>query len=685
VRPGRRTVRRAATLLALATAAVVGGAAARTAQEPAGITFAGAGCSRSLGLVGQSGTGRIAGCIRLGPLDAGPHAVVVEADLGLTPLAAKLPPRVPKGLRKFFLPKEPAVRLTLVPAGGPPGTRVTVTGQLLGPVAARGPRTPIFCWNGCTHGLEDTATAVRWTTPRTFRATLRVPAAPWVQSGPPRVMPLQSGTYPITVQCVVFGKACAAEGPEGTASFALRVARGPAWCPNVTACASLRVTPASARPGDVVKVTGWAPLAGQFGAPQSFGVQVDVVPGRPHGAEVRFVVRKGAVTGRFGHGALTVLAGPAFADLRATRPIAGLAGGLSAIAAQPGDPSTVAWCGQGEIGLSTTGAVARLSTAGVAAALQRMGLQSVGGSPPSCAAVAPAGPATAPAGTIVAAFPAGTSAGAPPVYEIALVTRDAGASWLALPVPPGSLATLFGGFRWAPGGGAQAVFATHVRGGTKLFPAFDIARPLTETTSDGGATWAPGRLTCPAVGPCLTFGPYSAGDCAKGLGFQELLRSTDGGRHWRRPALPDQLYPCGETGLSITGPRTALLVNSSSPYTLERTTDGGVTWNVVTVPRAPGQIAGTGLGFGPGGITALPDGGLLLTGSSGNQAHPPGWLLLRPGGRAWCPVGAPAPRLQHAPQLTPVTVIGSALWWLTGTYDRPPAVNRLPVAAVTCR
>ena len=86
-------------------------------------------------------------------------------------------------------------------------------------------------------------------------------------------------------------------------------------------------------------------------------------------------------------------------------------------------------------------------------------------------------------------------------------------------------------------------------------------------------------------------------------------------------------------------------------------------------------------GFGPepDGITVLPDGGLLAIETGG-------WELLASGGHSWCRVRTPTPSPRHTYQLSAATVIGSQLWWLTGslTSDSSATVNEVPLTALSC-
>lgn len=170
----------------------------------------------------------------------------------------------------------------------------------------------------------------------------------------------------------------------------------------------------------------------------------------------------------------------------------------------------------------------------------------------------------------------------------------------------------------------------------------------------------------------MTLGPFVSGNCAKGGSQQTILRSGDGGERYTAPALPDLAGTCGPAQLVATGPLSELLVNPDSLYPLVRSTDGGEHWKVIGLPRAPGQIAGERI---DAGLILLPGGALLDTGTP--------WSLLAPGANAWCAVRSPALARRQTVQLAPVTLIGDQLYWLSGT-DIAASLERLPAASVSC-
>jgi hypothetical protein len=441
------------------------------------------------------------------------------------------------------------------------------------------------------------------------------------------------------------------------------------------------VTPAAAPPGSVVRLTGFAPLVSIIGSDEPFVFQFEVLNGQPYGPEVRLGEFTAGPSALLGRAALEVLAPPSFASLHDTTPVAEVSAGLSPISAQPGAPSTVAWCAPGAVDVSNAGASTSVPASAAAAALTRMGLRPAGGSPLRCDTVALAGPSADPAAVMAAGFAAAPARyPGPPFYEIALVTADQGQTWTAVPVPAGGSVLSFGGFRYEAAG-VVALFATAIpHRKAPAYPDLDPARPLAELASGNPTSWQPIPLGCPPAGPCVTLGPYLQANCAMNPVTQPLLRSTDGGLRWSQPALPDQVQACAEAELVATSARTELLIDSMSRFPLQATTDGGATWRDIGLPPAPGQQS-YGLGEGAGGITALPGGDLLL---SGGQGYRGGWELLRHGSHSWCAVRTPSAQIQDLPQLSWLSVIGNELWWLTGTYGEPPTAHNVALSTVSC-
>ena len=370
-----------------------------------------------------------------------------------------------------------------------------------------------------------------------------------------------------------------------------------------------------------------------------------------------------------------------FASLGRIRSLNVIADSGSPVTVDPFDQKIVAWCGGSSIVVSVDGRRTTVSTGAADGPLRAEGMYDPGDRLlMRCADVLPLSRSR-----VLAAFGGETGPATGIFSDYPVETRDRGRTWTPVPVPRESTYVGFGGFR-ASGRGVEAIFAHRIpasRGG------FDAADPVVEVTHDAGARWTAAPLACPAGGPCVTFGPFLPGNCAMGISTQDVLYSTDGGRSWARsPILDPGKLACGDARLVATGPDTALLINALSSYPIQRTIDRGASWTSVGMP-VPNRLENAGgvlEDFGPGGVTLLSDGSLLLTGGG---AYSGGWQLLRSGARRWCEVGGQAGRRQLATQASAIAVIGSDLWWLTYGVTRDPGptplhVNELPASAVRC-
>jgi len=620
------------------------------------------GCPPGFPQLSQAMDGRISGCVRLGPLAGGPHTLVLQQILD--PARPAVPRRPPP---------EPAVAVSLSPDSGRPGTVITVTGRLRRPFGGRRFAYPGFCWAGCAHGLGYGGVAVHWISPRAFRARLTIPAAPWLMNGTARVAPLAPGRYTVAVQCLRAGRACAGVS-EGAAVFTLRDAHAPAWCRTPAGCARLRVTPGRAHPGELVRVSGFAPLTSVSGGDQPFLGQTATPRGRARGPQVRFGVSHGLDLATLGHGGFDVIAPPAYTALHDVAPIGTQTDGLTPIAADPAAPSVVAWCQGTSIAVSTDGTTTSVPTAAAAPVLKEMGFTAGGPQSPQCASVAPIAGAAGSLVGLAAAFSVGLPPGVPPSYDAAVVTHDAGRTWAPVPVPPGSTASAFGGFRYR-GAALEAVFGT-VAPGKTVYPVINAIRARAEITTPDGRGWTAASVGCPPAGPCVSFSPFAPGNCAMNGSEQPLVRSTDGGRRWSELDFPPWVQACGQATLMAVSARSEYLVDSTSSFPVLRTTDGGLTWDDVALPRRGGN----------GDLTVLPDGSLVMSG--GVQYVRP-WKLLRRGAHAWCALTTPSAALQRRFQLSAPAVIGGELWWLSAPASSrsgpaTPQATHLPLTALRC-
>ena len=681
-------VRRIFALVAPATGVAlalgIGGSMAQVRGEPA----ANKPCQEAPQEVSQSPTGAISGCIRVGALGSGRYTISLQTNLeDDQAVVRKLSPG---GFERG--PDGPPVKLSLSPDAGPPGTVVTVTGHVSRPISASGRLSFAkglgdFMWDGSPQGLMLRGNQIRWRSADSFTAKVTVPAAPWVQDGnPPRVLGWRSGSYPLSVHCVTSPGGCAVAAPEGSVEFKLEVDHRPRWCSTGDSCATLAATPTDAPPDSVVRISGYAPMVGfDFGEENQFLGSIQIAPGRERSA-VRFTTgRRGPTLATFGAAPFDVLGSPHFASLGKVRSLFEVTDGDAPVTADPANPAIVGWCGNSSITVSIDGARVAVPTATVGARLRAEGSYTPAGGAYQCSDVLPLSRSN-----VLAAFAGETGPETGIFADYPLETRDGGRSWIALPVAPGSTPAGFGGFR-AAGHELQAVYARRVK--SRYGPQFDATHPLVETSQDGGTTWTPTHhLACPTRGPCVTLGPFLPGNCAMGVSTQYVLRSADGGHSWRRaPILDPARLACGDAQLVATGPGSDLLVDALSLYPIQRTIDGGATWRNVSLP-APnhldvGDFDSQGLGaFGPGGITLLPKGGLLLTGGG---VYNGSWQLLRPGAKHWCAVAGDTTSRQFAQQASVITPVGGDLWWLAyGKFSRgkatPIGVHKLPLSAVRC-
>lgn len=607
----------------------------------------------------QAADGRVSGCVQVGPRAAGRYQIVVQALLPQpAPPASRLPPLKRKLLGKVH---EPAVALHVSPSAGPPGSSVTVSGTVVAAVRHRTADAPGFCWDGCDSGLQFTAT-VHWHSSRTFTARLRIPDAPWIRSNPDRVVPLTPGSYAIGIDCVVSAPGCAAGADEAWVPFELTGHGAPTWCPSAAKCVTLHLAPAKARPGEWVRVSGYAPLTAYTGAPV-------VLQGRARGNTIGFDRAQGRAN--IGSASLQVLRPPVWSSLPSSPALWSQQAGIPPFTISPADPSTVGYCSGGDAVTSGPGGTASFSVAGAVPVLRELGFAEPG--PLDCMAAAPIGSAVVSVFNVVSARDGG-----PPFEYVALSTANGGASWRAVPVPPGSAAALFGGLRDGPGGELEAVFAPKVmlREPEPSFPG-PAGTPLIEATTDG-VNWQQVPLACPASGPCLQLGAAAWARCAAVGAYQAVLGSVSDGRAWALSATVDWPNGCAAAAVLVTGPRTALLVNSTSQFPLSETTDGGLRWVDVGVPsiHGHGYLRGT---YGPGGLTLLPSGALLDSGDGGP------WRLLPAHANRWCTVSGVPPAVQALQQNGPATAAAGQLWWqVWNGASTGPVAEHVPLSALTC-
>jgi hypothetical protein len=487
---------------------------------------------------------------------------------------------------------------------------------------------------------------------------------------------LASGTYSIGVQCLQEAHACGLGGAEATTSFRLEVpaADAPTWCRSADSCAQLTVSPAHALPGEDITVTGFAPVAAIGADGQPFAYQLQVIPAPAAGPAVQFqsLGKAEATLAYFGFGALTVTAAPTFASINSTTWRAQAIDGSQPITANPAMPSTTGWCKGGAIAVDADGHTTTIPTSKSAqAALTAMGFpppQGASDTELTCDTLALLGNGVAGAPAVVAGFGVEPPDQEPLYADVALLTRDGGKTWTPVPTPRGVKPDGFGGFRYL----GDAVAALFIPSGT-TDPA-----PVVETSSDAGRTWLPTQMSCPTSGPCITFGSFQPGNCAKNGGYQPVIESTDGGRHWAMTSLDENLDACWPAQLLTAADGSEVLVDSSSTFTVERSTDAGRTWADIAIPPVPGRPVGDGY---DSAVIGLPGGSLLAMSQNINDP----WMLLHPGATSWCDVRTPNTINQDTVFFGGPRAIGDQLWWLTSASDiSGTTAHHVALADLTC-
>lgn len=229
---------------------------------------------------------------------------------------------------------------------------------------------------------------------------------------------------------------------------------------------------------------------------------------------------------------------------------------------------------------------------------------------------------------------------------VILGTRDAGTSWAAETVPPG-----VGGVSGVSFPDAQHGWAVARIIGAAIGSAI-IA------TSDGGTTWV--RQTEPmGVGQLwgIKFVNSSVG-WAVGTGYVsysssgQLLKTTNGGATWSLQTLPVTTL----TGLWFTDSLNGWVTGTGSSYAgvVMATSDGGTNWTTQTIPA----------GSSPAALRFSDSSNGWTAGSNFSMAGPPSGQILHTvdGGANWSSQPLPA----VASELTGVSFPSTSAGWTVG-------------------
>jgi photosystem II stability/assembly factor-like uncharacterized protein len=632
-------------------------------------------------------------------------------------------------------PTTSGASFSLEPDTGPPGTKVQGSGYLPGgPTAAQakgnfGFESATVCWGECPGGLSVDDVPVQWSDTQAGHFTLEftVPAIPWL--GADGAHPLLPGDYTVGVQCLAPEQAgCLTQGPQVVSVFHL-TGPTPTECLQGP-CGQLELTPPQGVPGTLVQEGGWAPLteiistpfgyslvleqSGQTGPPPQIGtvqqamdgvlsgsfrvplswpglgllppgsytlaLQYIFINGGPSvtetlpGMTITPLEKGGGVSIILAPSSFTMTAPPPWSAVTNVQPVlfqdsARLT--IPSVTFDPADPQRIAYCAPGSIELSADGGTSwsQIPTLGVTEVASTTNYPVfTGGSsqPPACRSVTldPDHPQSFYTVFATAQEPYG----APPIYLMGYFTVDAGKSWQLVAPPQGYTIAQFSGFRATPDA-VQALFA-----GQPSSP--EQAPPFTvEQTSDGGRTWAPADLTCPASAPCIGWGPAPSQIGGMGIDYPQAIEiSTDGGKTWETPGWPTQvILNFGPSQLVTLSDSTLVLMSPGDDYPFRLSQDGGQTWKVISLP----PLAGADGNVPPyPALQMLPNGALLAQSSTGNA-----WQMLVPGAQEWCTVSTILPTTADL-----FVAIDGQLWWLEvpSTPSAAPTPGHVLVGDLKC-
>jgi hypothetical protein len=591
-------------------------------------------CSSVDASLQQSINGSISGCFRVPALNA--SSLVVSLQTVVSPSATV----VTNPTTTIQTPVVGALTLSVSKGVVTPGEHLTVTGRYTTKGPPRGSDFDgVLCWDGCETGLQEEGSQPHWLSSTVFTMPFIVPGAPWFEGsiGRPSVHPLVSGDYSIGVECVVVSSGCA-NGPSDAQTTVRLVAPASTRCQSIATCGSLTLGDARAQVGDVVRVSGWAPLQMIIARPFGYNLSVLVASKQQQYGGIHFKsVGKDndnayIVTVDPTH--LKVVSATTWSQLGPLHSLASTWSGAPTLNPLPGS-SLIAWCRP--TGVTITGGASTLNVpiAGLASTLAGTDLKLWGAAKPvpvcTTAVLDPRFPKT-----VYVGFEAAAHGEAPPVNMVGAYTTDDGAHWNRVPNPAGYTADDFAGFL-TMGDRVEALFTTQYTYENSPIPT----KPITvEEIGPDGIKWTTSTLSCPSTGPCATFGPYAPGNCAMNGSNQALLLASGepraGAVRWSTSTWVTTVNSCYSQQLVATSAHSLALLDPSSQYPLLTSTDSGRDWNYVQLPKLNGLNSNAINTWGKA-LVLDPNGSLFasISSSSGNQKK---LFRLNPRATSWCQV-----------------------------------------------
>ena len=599
---------------------------------PGGYDMTSSGTENSLT---QSYDGEVSGCMRVPALGASTLVVALQTSVNRAVAVSTKPiGSVSKSTNDGDFQLSSSSRSVR------PGAMITMTLHYPSahPPSMPGESMPVLCWDGCQTGIQEQGTSLHRVSSSTFHISFRVPDDAWFEgtgAGEAYIHPLTSGDYSIGIECVTVSSGCATQPADAEVIVHLS-APSPTWCTIGTTCATLSLSSPTAQVGDVLRFHGRAPLEAIIGRPWGMNLMVSAATKHQKYPPTKFsTTPKGFLLNTvLAPQRLAIKPSATWADLGKLDTLSSTWSGVQGLQAQTGS-SRVAWCQPSAIIVTGGSSSRRISTSGVAQVLRSAHLKPWGGgrSVSACSTVMldPRRPSTIYAGFFVT--PNGV---APPVQLAGVYTTDLGATWHMVPAPKGHTDSDFVGFR-TDRQSVEGLFATSNTYGEV------VTKPTSwsdEATTNGATSWSASTLACPRVGPCVTFGPYSWGNCAMNGSPQALLVgsptfTTGASVRWKSTSWETSVNSCWSQQLVAVSSRGALLVDPSSQYPLIRTKDSGTTWTDVALPRIDGRSLGALGSSSFNSMVLAPDGSLFaaVVNQAGNTQQ---LYRLEPRATAWC-------------------------------------------------
>lgn len=617
--------------------------------------------------------------------------------------------------------------ISLIPDSGIPGDTIRIEGYLPGGLSQTDLASQNYttyasiCWNGCKDGLEEDGIEVTWSqgNPGHFNLKYIVPPIPWLALD--GFHALDAGDYSVDLINLDPSKiGCAStEGclqvPVASATFHLTQSAPYPPCQEQY-CGSLVASPAEAAPGDRVQVKGWAPLVQFVGGPFGYNLVLEK-QGNTSAQDVMFLAVEqneavqqamdGSLTAsflvpRYGNDGLALdpgtytlaleaplTRGPdAFPILVAPTPLKITAApawsqvlphvspvwfqlsanlSTSTMAQDPLKPDRLAYCAPGEIQISADSGqswkASPVSVSGLRSPGDRL---IVGEDQPTCVSVTFD---SSHPGTLYAVFDlVDKEYGAPPIYYAGYFTTDLGKTWQIAPAPfldtsQAFINDTFGGF-WTDGKTVQVLYYGKPGEENQPYPL------LAKQTVDSGLTWTDAPLACPSIGACARWD--AAPGMRGGMGAelpQSVLTSPDGGTTWQDTGQSIELHMMGPHELVSLSSTELILISGTHRFPLRYSSDGGMTWQVLSLPALPDNQSGYFSGFPS--LQMLSDGSLLAMRSDTGQ-----WMRLTPDAQDWCPTSLSSPNTWSVL----LRFTGTRAWWFSNATMQPESVLQSELA-----